>query len=142
VQVGVVYFEAWAGTIAIDAGRDCNANLGRRVMTLGRRRRAEHDSLGERLRARRREKGLTQEQLAEHAQTTQAVIQKIENGKSLRPRKIDKIAGALDVKAAWLMFGNDRFDELDGEAMEIATAWAGLEDNLKAEIRERIMAAA
>ena len=70
------------------------------------------------------------------------MIQKIENGKSLRPRKIDKIAEALDVKAAWLMFGNDRFDELDGEAMEIATAWAGLEDNLKAEIRKRIMTAA
>lgn len=102
---------------------------------------SEPDSLGERLRACRRERGLTQEQLAERADTTQAVIQKIENGKSLRPRKIDKIAAALEVKAAWLMFGNDRFDALDAEAIRIATAWSGLDESVRAELKTRILGA-
>ena len=107
-------------------------------MALKKKRRGA-DSLGERLRARRREVGYTQEQLAERADTTQAVIQKIENGKSLRPRKIDKIAGALGVKAAWLMFGNDRFDELDQEAQQVAAAWASLAEPARSAIRKEIL---
>ena len=108
-------------------------------MTARRRRNVEPDSLGERLRSKRREMGMTQEQLAERADTTQAVIQKIENGKSLRPRKIDKIAAALGVKAAWLMFGSDRFDHVDEEAMEIASAWSRLDEGLRNELRAKIL---
>ena len=65
-------------------------------------------TLGERLRYRRRQMGWTQEQLAVQAGTNQAVIQKIETGKSLRPRKIDEIASVLDVNPAWLMFGDEK----------------------------------
>lgn len=107
----------------------------------GKRAEGESQTLGERLRRRRRELGLTQEQLAERAGTTQAVIQKIENGKSLRPRKIDRIASALDVKPAWLMFGSDRFDALDREAMQIAEAWGRLDEAARSELRDRILAA-
>ena len=107
-------------------------------MTLKKNKRGA-ESLGERLRARRREVGYTQEQLAERAETTQAVIQKIENGKSLRPRKIDHIAVALGVKAAWLMFGNDRFDELDQEAQRVATAWAQLAEPVRSALRDEIL---
>ena len=96
-------------------------------------------SLGERLRGRRRELGFTQEQLAERAETTQAVIQKIENGKSLRPRKIDIIAAALEVKAAWLMFGNDRYDGLDSEAAQVAAAWSRLAEPARTSLRREIM---
>ena len=63
------------------------------------------EHIGVRLRAARRDKGLTQEQLARDAGTNQAVIQKIENGKSLRPRQIMQIAEVLDVNPAWLQFG-------------------------------------
>jgi len=97
------------------------------------------ESLGKRLRGRRRELGLTQEQLAERAGTTQAVIQKIENGKSLRPRKIDEIASALDINAAWLMFGNDRYDDLDSEAMQVAAAWSRLCEPARSTLRREIM---
>jgi transcriptional regulator with XRE-family HTH domain len=48
---------------------------------------------------------LTQDGLAKEAGTNQAVIQKIENGKSLRPRLIMEIAEALNVNPAWLQFG-------------------------------------
>ena len=63
------------------------------------------EHIGIRLRSARREKGLTQDRLATEAGTNQAVIQKIENGKSLRPRLIMEIAEVLDVNPAWLQFG-------------------------------------
>ena len=52
---------------------------------------------GARLRMVRRERGLTQDQLAARVGTGQDVIQKIENGHSLQPRQLMKIASALDV---------------------------------------------
>ena len=63
------------------------------------------ENIGPRLRQTRLDRGLTQARLAERADTNQAVIQKIENGKSLRPRIIMDIASALDVNPAWLQFG-------------------------------------
>jgi transcriptional regulator with XRE-family HTH domain len=62
--------------------------------------------IGERLRLVRREKGLTQAWLGETSGTNQAVIQKIENGNSLRPRQIMKIAEILEINPAWLQFGD------------------------------------
>ena len=62
--------------------------------------------IGARLRLVRRERGLTQAQLGEASGTNQAVIQKIENGNSLRPRQIMKIAEILEVNPAWLQFGD------------------------------------
>lgn len=83
-------------------------------------------TLGERLRYRRRQMGWTQEQLAVQAGTNQAVIQKIENGKSLRPRKIDEIASVLEVNPAWLMFGEEKATPLTDEARQVAELWMGL----------------
>jgi len=62
--------------------------------------------IGERLRLVRREKGLTQAELGDMSGTNQAVIQKIENGNSLRPRQIMKIAEILEINPAWLQFGD------------------------------------
>jgi transcriptional regulator with XRE-family HTH domain len=62
-------------------------------------------NIGVRLRRTRRELNLSQAELAEKAGTNQAVIQKIENGKSLRPRLIEPIAEVLKVNPAWLQFG-------------------------------------
>ena len=63
------------------------------------------EHIGIRLRSARRDKGLTQDRLAKEAGTNQAVIQKIENGKSVRPRLIMEIAEVLEVNPAWLQFG-------------------------------------
>ena len=95
-------------------------------------------TLGERLRYRRRQMGWTQEQLAVQAGTNQAVIQKIENGKSLRPRKIDEIAKVLEVNPAWLMFG-DRSANISKEALEIAEAWDALSSPARSRLREEII---
>ena len=66
------------------------------------------NTLGERMRYRRRELGMTQDELALLPGTNQAVIQKIKNGKSLRPRKLDVIADALKIKPAWLLYGEEK----------------------------------
>lgn len=97
------------------------------------------DTLGERLRFRRKEIGWTQEYLAEQVGTSQAVIQKIENGKSLRPRKIDSIAQALNVSPAWLMFGERSMDLSDAEAMEVARAWSRLQEPYRSHLKNEIL---
>jgi transcriptional regulator with XRE-family HTH domain len=63
------------------------------------------EHIGARLRMVRKEKGLTQDQLAARVGTGQDVIQKIENGCSLRPRCLMEVASALDINPAWLQFG-------------------------------------
>lgn len=78
------------------------------------------DTIAERLKYARSRKGFTQEELAKMTNTSQDVIQKIENGKSLRPRNIEKIAKALDVSPAWLQFGSADLDKLDADAVKIA----------------------
>ena len=99
----------------------------------------EESGLGARLRKRRKDLGWTQTELAERVGTSQAVIQKIENGKSLRPRILEELAGALDVKPAWLMFGVEEAGELSDEAIELARAWARLKEPHRTAMREAIL---
>lgn len=89
------------------------------------------DTIGQRLRHARMQKGLTQEELARLANTTQDVIQKIENGKSKRPRKLEVIAKVLDVSPAWLQFGVEEIDKLSHEEIEIALSLIGLAQEQK-----------
>ena len=63
------------------------------------------ENVGIRLRMVRREKDLTQTKLGELVGNNRAAVQKIENGKSLRPRNTMDIAEALDINPAWLQFG-------------------------------------
>ena len=86
------------------------------------------NSLGERMRFRRRELGLTQDELALLSGTNQAVIQKIENGKSLRPRKLDVIADALNITPAWLVYGDEKNTQLTPEAKKVGKLWMRLSE--------------
>lgn len=61
--------------------------------------------IAKRLRETRTAKGMTQTQLAELAGTNQTVVQKIENGASVRPRCLAGLAYALEVNPAWLAWG-------------------------------------
>ncbi len=96
------------------------------------------ERLADRLRRARKEKGWSQEFLASLAGTSQAVIQKIENGKSLRPRNIERIAEALDVRPAWLMFGVEEVENLSEEAVQVARAWSRLSEPERTAMRETI----
>ncbi len=95
--------------------------------------------LGERLRCRRHEKDWTQDQLAAHADTNQAVIQKTENGRSLRPRKINEIAAALEVTPSWLMFGEGSNDDMNTEASTLGETWSRLPEPFRSRIRAEIL---
>ena len=97
------------------------------------------ERLADRLRRARKQKGWSQEYLASLAGTSQAVIQKIENGKSLRPRNLDRISEALNVRPAWLMFGVTEIDGLDEEAVRVARAWLRLGEPERSAMRETIM---
>ncbi len=97
------------------------------------------EALGGRLRRRRKELGWTQMFLAEQVGTSQAVIQKIENGKSLRPRILEQIADSLAVKPAWLMFGVEEVGELNEEAIELARAWARLSEPHRSAMKDAIL---
>lgn len=96
-------------------------------------------TLGQRMRYKRLDNGWTQEQLAAKAGTNQAVIQKIENGKSLRPRKIDQIAAVLGVNPAWLMFGDEADSALSSDARDLAKAWNKLPEPHRSRILHEIM---
>ena len=91
------------------------------------------------MRYKRLDNGWTQEQLASKAGTNQAVIQKIENGKSLRPRKIDQIAAVLGVNPAWLMFGDEADSALSSDARDLAKAWNKLPEPHRSRILHEIM---
>jgi transcriptional regulator with XRE-family HTH domain len=101
-------------------------------------RRDDESTLAGRLRKRRKDIGWTQVQLAEEVGTSQAVIQKIENGKSLRPRIMEDLAVALDVLPSWLMFGVEEVPDLDGELLELARAWSNLPEPHRSAMRDAI----
>ena len=100
---------------------------------------ADPSTLGGRLRMRRKELGWTQTELATAVGTSQAVIQKIENGKSLRPRILEEIAEALGVRPSWLMFGVQEVGGLDPEALDVARAWSRLQEPHRSALREAIL---
>jgi len=62
--------------------------------------------IAERVRTLRTAKGLTQRQLGDLAGSNQAAIQKIEIGKSMRPRCLSALAAVLGVNPAWLVWGD------------------------------------
>jgi transcriptional regulator with XRE-family HTH domain len=67
------------------------------------------ETLKHRLERLRKEKGLTQRQLAELANTNQQTIDKIEKGTTKMPRLelFESLSGALGVSKAYLAFGEE-----------------------------------
>jgi len=97
------------------------------------------ETLGGRLTKCRLKKGWTQHQLAAVVGTSQAVVQRIETGKCKHPRIIDELGEALDVSAAWLMYGVSVIDGLEEEAIETARAWSRLDEPHRSALREMIL---
>lgn len=97
------------------------------------------ETLASRVRTARRRRGWSQQQLATRANTSQGVIQKIENGNSLRPRIIGAIAEALEVEPAWLVFGARETARLSPEAIAVAKAWSKLPEPERSSVRDSVM---
>ena len=100
---------------------------------------ASASTLATRLRHARKVRNWSQQTLATRVSTSQAVIQKIENGKSLRPRNIVAIAGSLEVEPSWLMFGSNGTSPLSDEAVQVAKPWSGLEEPDRSAVRDNIL---
>ena len=64
------------------------------------------NNLGQRIRARREELGLTQEQVAEQVGIKQQSYQAIESGGVKKPRHLYEISVVLKCDMAWLLSGN------------------------------------
>ncbi|MGI9332143.1 MAG: helix-turn-helix domain-containing protein [Gammaproteobacteria bacterium] len=96
-------------------------------------------TLADRLRRRRLELGWTQQELAVRVSSSQAVIQKIENGKSLRPRIIEDVARCLGVSPSWLVYGTGVSTDLDFEAIELARSWQSLKEPHRSAMRCAIL---
>lgn len=97
------------------------------------------ETLATRLRSARKRRAWTQQALATRACTTQALIQKIEFGKSLRPRNIVAIAKALEIEPSWLMFGVSESAQISPEAIAVAKAWSELSEPERRFVRESVM---
>ena len=62
-------------------------------------------SIGERVKQARMTLGISQDELAIRANSTQATISSIENGRSMWPKNPDRLAAALGVDLTWLLCG-------------------------------------
>lgn len=96
------------------------------------------DTLGQRLRYARTIAGMTQEELAAKAGTTQDAITKIERDIIKRPKDLEAIAKVLNVSPAWLQFGIEQLDKLNKEAIEFALRFAELTEQQKAALKALI----
>lgn len=65
------------------------------------------EEIGQRVRARRKQLGLTQEQLAERSGLSQQYVACVENGtKGLGDESLIKLSGALEVSTDYILFGS------------------------------------
>ena len=76
------------------------------------------NNLGQRIRARREELGLTQEQVAQQVGIKQQSYQAIESGGVKKPRHLYEISVALKCDMAWLLSGKEK-DVINVEKIEI-----------------------
>ncbi|MBQ3483329.1 MAG: helix-turn-helix transcriptional regulator [Clostridia bacterium] len=79
--------------------------------------------IGQRINARRKELGLTQEELAERMEVSIQMISNVELGKkAIRPENLVKLCNALDVSADYILRGN----RADWEAIGFMDKYARL----------------
>jgi transcriptional regulator with XRE-family HTH domain len=67
------------------------------------------ETMGQRIRHARQRRVLTQEELAHAAGVALITVNRLENDaiENPRPATVRKLAGALEVGPAWLLFGDD-----------------------------------
>jgi transcriptional regulator with XRE-family HTH domain len=102
------------------------------------------ETLANRIDQTMKERGFSQDQLAEKSGVTQTTIHKLTTGKALESRKLSNIADALGVNTDWLAKGKGnkyagRVNESDGEYDLIARppvideeAWKALHPQTRA----------
>jgi len=91
-----------------------------------------YEAIGRRLAALRRERGLTQEQLAERAGTSSAYVARIEaGGRRATVEMLARLATALDVPL-WRLFASSRITRAEREVVVVSAELAGLVEEMDA----------
>jgi len=101
--------------------------------------------IGQRIRAARKARGMTQGELGKKTKLDQAYISRLENGTAEgSPAQILAIARAIGLSVAELYDETDaagrRTDDLSDAAIELARAWQGLPAEQRAAMRAAVMA--
>ncbi|WP_431644620.1 helix-turn-helix domain-containing protein [Enterobacter asburiae] len=65
------------------------------------------ETISQRIKQKREEMNLSQDQLAKLAGMRQQSLQAIESGATKRPRYLVELANALNCKPEWLLFGDN-----------------------------------
>lgn len=97
-------------------------------------------NLGQRIKALRESQGLTQGTLAQRVSEimarkgikggiTQQALDKVEQGETKQPRRLEEIAEALGTSARALMFGEDTPKPMRPKELEISEAIKDLDDD-------------
>lgn len=100
------------------------------------------ETLASRMRWARGNNGMTQDELAKAAKTSQSQINSIERGEVTRPRNIADLAKALNVSPAWLQFGEAQIDTLSHDSISLALEYERLPVEAKATVIQLIKALA
>ena len=96
VKINIPIYFRYKSHVHLNQGRDRNKEALKQA----------NAEVRTRLRQTRKAIGITQAQLVSVAGTNRAVIQKIEIGKTIRPRMVGELAVALEVNPARLQWGS------------------------------------
>ena len=97
-----------------------------------------NEHIGSRVRAARQAKNMTQQQLADIAGVAQTTVSKVEISGTTDPETITKLARALKIPEALLVFGGEHLSTLDPDAINVALAYARATPSNKEKIREYV----
>lgn len=97
-------------------------------------------TLGEKIKKRRKELGLTLEQLAERSDSSKSYIWELENKNPPRPsaEKLSKIAGQLGVTIEYLLGQNQNITEADATDEMFFRKYQQMNPETKTKIRKMI----
>lgn len=101
----------------------------------------DYSGFGERVRARREELGLSQDQVARHAGVNRAAVSQWETGatKQLGADRLLSAAKALDCSPEWLLYGLETARlQVPPSLVAIYADWQTLTESQRAEIGQRI----
>lgn len=97
------------------------------------------DTIGSRIRERRRELGLSQQQLGDRVKITKAAISAIESGKtkSPTPRTLFDISEALACSAEYLLNGDNEQHPADASVQDTADELYAVREFMQLRVEER-----
>ena len=92
------------------------------------------DTFGKRLRYARQQQRLTQQQLADRVGLSREAIAMLETGKTQGTARLMEIAKTLRISPGWLLWGNEKLDEVTPAVLQAAVDLQSLPTETRAAI--------